>query len=434
MYKLKYYLQNILNKNVFLITYLLSKIQSITFANILHQRFMSLLIKKTNSIYTTQFWLLCLSNFLFSASFQMIIPELPDYLAGMGGKEYIGYIIFLFTIAAGVSRPFSGKLSDTIGRMPVMIFGSLVCFVCGGLYPFLGSIGFFLFLRFIHGFSTGTKPTATAAYVADIIPENRRGEAQGVLGIFTATGMSIGPSIGSLMTEWFDIYVLFYSSSVVALLSILILLNMKETLPKEKKQPFSLKLFKIKWVDVFEPRVMRVFWMMLLVSFSSGVLLTLVPDQTKMLGIKNKGLFFTIYTIASVMVRLFFSKVSDKKGRMPVMKISVTMLVLAMLTIAVSNDIWGFTIAAILFGFSWGFNTPTLTAWTVDLSDPNYRGRAIATMYIALEAGIGLGAYCAGEIYQGVVERLHISYWLAAFLAFVGLVLLFVFDKKKGLN
>jgi len=362
----------------------------------------------------------------------MIIPELPDYLSDMGGREYLGYIIFLFTLAAGASRPFSGKLSDSIGRMPIMVFGSLVCFVCGGLYPFLGSIGAFLFLRFIHGFSTGTKPTATAAYVADIIPESRRGEAQGVLGIFTATGMSIGPSIGSLITEWFNIQVLFYSSSVAALLSILILLNMKETLPKEQKQRFSLKLFKIKWVDVFEPRVMQVFWMMLLVSFSSGVLLTLVPDQTKMLGIKNKGLFFTIYTIASVVVRLFFAKVSDKKGRIPVMKISTIMLVLAMVTIAVSNDIWGFTIAAILFGFSWGFNTPTLTAWTVDLSDPNYRGRAIATMYIALEAGIGSGAYFAGEIYQGIASKIQYSYWLAAFLALMGFVLLFVFDRKKA--
>ena len=49
--------------------------------------------------------------------------------------------------------------------------------------------------------STGTKPTATAAYVADVIPEDRRGEAQGSLGIFTATGMSLGPAIGSLLAS-----------------------------------------------------------------------------------------------------------------------------------------------------------------------------------------------------------------------------------------
>ncbi len=76
------------------------------------------------SIYTLHFILLCLSNALFSASFNMMIPELPAYLTRMGGADYKGYIIGLFTLMAGLSRPFSGKLTDTIGRAPVMIFGS----------------------------------------------------------------------------------------------------------------------------------------------------------------------------------------------------------------------------------------------------------------------------------------------------------------------
>ncbi|MEA5428878.1 MFS transporter [Arcicella lustrica] len=388
-------------------------------------------MEKQPSIYTTQFWLLCLSNFLFSASFQMMIPELPDYLGSMGGKEYIGYIIALFTLTAGFARPFSGKLTDTIGRVPVMAFGSIVCFVCGGLYPFVHTIAGFLLLRFLHGFSTGTKPTATSAYVADIIPEDRRGEAQGMLGIFTATGMSIGPSIGSYLTDWTSINVMFFTSSAFALLSILILLNMRETLPITQKEAFSLKLFKIGWKDVFEPRVIPAFTVMLLVSFSSGVLLTLVPDQTKLLGITNKGLFFTIYTISSLTVRLFFAKSSDKYGRIPILMISSAILVFSMVLCALTSSFWVFMLASILFGFSWGFNTPTLMAWTVDLSDEFYRGRAVATTYIALEAGIGLGALFAGQIYQGKVENIIIPYFLAAFFAFTSLVYLF-FKQKRG--
>jgi MFS family permease len=386
---------------------------------------------KTNSIYTLQFWLLCLSNFLFSASFQMMIPELPDYLASMGGKEYIGYIIALFTLTAGISRPFSGKLTDTIGRVPIMAFGSVVCFICGGIYPWVSGVATFLFLRFIHGMSTGTKPTATSAYVADIIPEDRRGEAQGMLGIFTATGMSMESTIGGYLTELFSINTMFYTSSSFALLSILILVNMKETLPKEQKQPFSLKLFKIGWVDVFEPRVVPTFLVMLLVSFSSGVILTLIPDQTKMLGMSNKGIFFTVYTIASLVVRMFFAKSSDKYGRIPVLIISSVLLAVSMLILGYANNFTALMIASILFGFSWGFNTPTLTAWTVDLSDERYRGRAMATMYIALEAGIGIGAVVAGKLYQGKVENLPYSYIIAAVLSLVSLVYLVILRKNQ---
>lgn len=102
----------------------------------------------------------------------------------------------------------------------------------------------FLILRFFHGMSTGTKPTATSAYVADIIPESKRGEAQGGLGIFTATGMSIGPVIGSFLAKELGLREMFWISSLFALLSILILTRMKETLPKSRKSqcPFrSLK-------------------------------------------------------------------------------------------------------------------------------------------------------------------------------------------------
>jgi len=68
------------------------------------------------SVYTVKFWMLCASSFLFSSSFNMLIPELPAYLSSLGGSGYKGYIIGLFTITAGLSRPFSGRLTDTIGR------------------------------------------------------------------------------------------------------------------------------------------------------------------------------------------------------------------------------------------------------------------------------------------------------------------------------
>ena len=264
---------------------------------------------KTNSIYTLQFWLLCLSNFLFSASFQMMIPELPDYLASMGGKEYIGYIIALFTLTAGISRPFSGKLTDTIGRVPVMAVGSIVCFLCGFLYPILTSVAGFLFIRLIHGFSTGFKPTATSAYVADLVPADKWGEAMGVHGVCFSTGLAIGPAIGSTLTDHFSINVLFYCSSLFALLSIVILARMKETLPD--KQKFKTEHLKIKRSDVMEWQVLPAALIVLFSYISYGVILTVISDWSKHLGTSNKGLFFMVFTLSSLLIRFVAGKVRD---------------------------------------------------------------------------------------------------------------------------
>jgi predicted MFS family arabinose efflux permease len=60
----------------------------------------------------------------------------------------------------------------------------------------------------------------------------------------------------------------------------------------------------------------------------------------------------------------------------------------------------------VVYGLGAGLNSPTLYAWTVDLSHPERRGRGIATMYIALEVGIGLGALLAGWIFDNQPGRL----------------------------
>ena len=180
-------------------------------------------------------FLLCLSNVLFSGSFNMIIPEMPNFLTSLGGEDYKGFIIALFTLSAGLSRPFSGKLADTIGRVPLMIFGTLVCVFCSLLYPLLTTVAGFLMLRFLHGFSTGFKPTAATAYAADIVPIHRRGEAMGIMGVSKKLGASMFPPLGSYLVLEFSIDVMFYVSSFIALVSIALLMGLKETLPDPQK-------------------------------------------------------------------------------------------------------------------------------------------------------------------------------------------------------
>jgi len=386
-------------------------------------------MSETKSIYNLQFGLLCLSSYLFFASFNMIIPELPAYLESLGGGEYKGLIIALFTLTAGLSRPFSGKLADKIGRIPVMIFGAVVCFLVGFLYPLASSVFLFLLLRFFHGFSTGFKPTGTSAYVADVVSATRRGEAMGILGLCGSLGMASGPAVGSLVANHFSLEMMFYTSSAVAILSVIILAGMKETL--EDKQAFRLSFLKLQKHEVFEPRVIAPCIVLLLTAFSFGIVLTITPDFSDSLGIQNRGLFYTFFTIASVAVRFFAGKASDKYGRIQVLRVSTSILVVAMLMLGFATSVEFFLFSAIVFGLATGMNTPTIFAWTIDLSHEKHRGRGMATMYIALEAGIGLGALFSGWIYANDPSRFVYAYGLGALLAVFGLVYLLFSARNK---
>ena len=352
----------------------------------------------------------------------MLIPELPSYLSSLGGAEYKGLIIGLFTVTAGISRPFSGKLTDTIGRVPVMAVGSIVCFVCGFMYPVLSSISGFLFLRLLHGFSTGFKPTATAAYIADIIPEKRWGEAMGVHGLCFSTGMAIGPAIGSALTSVYSLNVLFYCSSLFALLSIVILMNLKETLPN--KHRFSTEHLKIGRSEIIERQAIPAAIVTFLSYFGYGAIITLIPDWSHHLGMGNKGLFFMTFTVASLLIRLVAGKVSDKYGRVKMLKVSLIILVIALYLIGNAKTPFALLLASVVYGVGSGILSPAVSAWTVDLSHPERRGKATATMYIALEAGIGLGALLAGWLFQDVFSMVPTIFYVAAIIAFVGFIYL----------
>lgn len=371
-------------------------------------------------IYNTHFGLVCLSSLLFSASFNMLIPELPDYLSGLGGAEYKGLIIALFTLTAGISRPFSGRLTDTLGRVPVMAVGSIVCFVCGLLYPVLTTVSGFLFLRLIHGFSTGFKPTATAAYVADIVPRERWGEALGIHGLCFSTGMAIGPAIGSTIKIYSSMNMLFYASSVFALLSIIILFNMKETL--KYKQRFSLHILKISRKDIIAVEVLPAAVVTFLSYMSYGVILTLIPDWSDHLGIANKGLFFMVFTLASLLIRFVAGKASDKYGRLKLINIGLIFLIISLVVMAFSTSSEGLLLGSAIYGIATGIVSPALNAWTVDMSFPEHRGKAMATMYIALEAGIGLGALISGFIYQDELAKIPMLMYAVSGVTFLSLV------------
>jgi MFS family permease len=367
--------------------------------------------------------LLCLSGFLFFGSFNMIVPELPNYLTSMGGGEYKGLIIFLFTVTAGLSRPFSGKIADRVGRIPVMVIGALVSGIAAFMYPIMtGLIGFFA-LRFFHGFSTGFKPTGTAAYVADIIPANKRGEAMGIVGFFSSLGMAAGPSIGSYIAKYYSLNAMFYSSGAFAIMSVIVLVGMKETLQNREKLGF--KHFIIKKNEVFEPRVIAPSLMLMLSVFSFGAVLTIIPDLSDHIGMSNRGLFFTYFTAASLIVRIVAGKASDKYGRVPVLKIGSILLMVALVFIANAETEFIFTIGAFIFGFGIGICSPTIFAWTIDLSDEEHRGRGFATMYIALEIGIGMGALISGLVYQNDIQNVPAIFYLSALLVLAGFVYLF---------
>ena len=382
--------------------------------------------------YDRNFWLLCFSMFFFMASFNLIIPELNQFITLLGGKSEKGLIITLFTISAAVSRPFSGKLSDFIGRKRVMTIGMLVTLLVSLLYPFSMTVFFFLCLRFLHGFSAGFFPTGATALLTDILPKEKRGRAMGIWGTFISLGIGIGQGLGSIICQEFGINALFFVASGVALLSGLLIINIKETL--ENKNKFKLNHLRITIKDVFEPSVTPAAIVMFFSATCSGIIFVLTPDISKFLNIENKGWFFIFYVMTTIIVRLFFSSISDKIGRRKTLTIGMGFLIISMLLIGFSYSKLTYTLASIIFGIATGMTSPTLFAWTADLSHKDRRGVGSGTMFIALELGIMTGSLSTLLTYNNSLETIPLAFSVGSGLALTAFIYLIWHQKKRISN
>ena len=372
---------------------------------------------------------MCLAMFFFMTSFNLILPELNNYISILDGADKKGLIITLFTISAAISRPFSGKLADTIGRKKVIYLGIICSFFVMLIYPFSYSVLFFLILRFLHGFSAGFAPTGATALLTDLIPEKSRGHAMGIWGTFISLGIGVGQTLGSWIYLSFGFTILFLIGALFSLIAFILVFWIKETLVNQQK--FNFKLLRISWKDVFEPNVLPAAFVMLLSAMCSGMIFVLTPDLSTYLGISNKGFFFGIYVIATILIRLLTSSLSDRIGREKTLLIGCFILVISMLLVGTSNSIVSYIFAAIIFGIATGITSPTMFAWTADLSHEDRRGVGAGTMFIALEFGIMFGALLTLVSYDSTKSTIFLTFLIGAIMATIACIYLIVIIARK---
>lgn len=371
----------------------------------------------------------------------MIMPELPGFLTELGRPDLIGWIVGLFTVGAFLSRFLSGRIADRAGRKPVMLFGTWVTMIAGLCYIGVGTISgdavwsgipvavwAFLTLRLLHGMSTGFRPTGTTAFLTDITPLNRRGEALGYLGVAGNAGMAGGPAIGSWLTVEYGYDAMFMVSTLLGLVALLMTLRLPETLPAGRR---------VKWADlhVWKGDVMDLSsWPaalgLLPVAFAFGTFLTISPDFVGSLGYVYKGSFNTIIVFASISMRLIAGRASDRHGRVPLMLIGGALLAVGMFGLSIAESKATAALFGVVYGMSIGINMPTIMAWTADLAQPGKVALALGTMLMSLEVGIGVGAVWSGYQFQGDITAISGLYAMAGGLGLLGFVVLWIFRKR----
>jgi MFS family permease len=158
---------------------------------------------------------------LTSLALSMLMPSLDTSIANAGLPtlaaafdatfQQVQWIVLAYLLAVTTLIVSVGRLGDVFGRRRLLLIGigiftsaSLCCALAPGLGWLIGA-------RAVQGLGAAIMFALTVALVADAVPKTRAGSAMGLLATMSATGTSLGPSLGGLLIAqvgWPSIFVL----------------------------------------------------------------------------------------------------------------------------------------------------------------------------------------------------------------------------------
>ena len=184
--------------------------------------------------------------FIDLIGFGIVIPILPLYAEEFGPSPIVfGLLMASFSAMQFIFAPILGRLSDRVGRRPVLLV-SLVGSAVGYLiFGFAGSMVMLFASRIIDGISGGNISTAQAV-IADITTPEERAKGMGMIGAAFGLGFILWPAFGGLLVQvapWLP-GVAAAAASMTAFVMVLVFLPETvdpETRATARRHPLNLK-------------------------------------------------------------------------------------------------------------------------------------------------------------------------------------------------
>ncbi len=188
--------------------------------------------------------LIFMTVFIDLMGFGLVIPILPTYAQQLHASDFvIGLLIASYSVMQFIFTPFWGRLSDRIGRRPVLLISLLASFIGYMIWGFSGSLIGLFASRIVAGFGNANIAVAQA-YITDITTKENRARGMGMVGAAFGLGFVLGPALGSALVQYGLQTVGFFAAAFSLLDLILTFFLLPE--PKERgnfgKERFGLGL------------------------------------------------------------------------------------------------------------------------------------------------------------------------------------------------
>nr|WP_309143113.1 MFS transporter [Domibacillus sp. A3M-37] len=309
--------------------------------------------------------------FLVMVGFGIIIPVLPFYAENIGASPAeLGWLMAVYSVMQLLFAPVWGRVSDRIGRKPVMMIGIIGLALSFFLMAVSSSLWMLFAARIIGGFLSAANMPTVMAYVADVTTPEDRGKGMGIIGAAIGLGFIFGPAIGGIFSKA-DLSVPFYIAGFSSLLTFFVVLFfLKESLPKEKRKT-SNESGTSRWLAFSGPSAI-LFLLQLFVSISlAGLEATFAyfAAQKAGLGTVELGYIFMIMGFAGAIVQGgLVGRLTKKRGEGFTIQLGIAISAIGFALILLTDDFATAALFLTIFGIGNGFIRPSVSSLITKIS------------------------------------------------------------------
>ncbi|MFD4815425.1 MDR family MFS transporter [Peribacillus butanolivorans] len=166
----------------------------------------------------------------------IVSTAMPAIVSDLGGFSLYSWVFSGYLLMNAVTVLIYGKLSDILGRKPVLLFGIIVFLIGSILCGFSNSMTELIIYRFVQGFGAGAVAPVASTIVGDIYKNEERARVQGYLSSVWGISAVIGPALGGLIVESLTWKLVFWVNIPLGLLSFVgIWFFLHENIEKKKR-------------------------------------------------------------------------------------------------------------------------------------------------------------------------------------------------------
>lgn len=358
--------------------------------------------------------------FMNLLGFGMVIPLLPFYARSFHAEPWQVALVFsAYAMGGFVGEPFWGRLSDRIGRRPVLM-STLACnCLCYGLMAFAPNIWAAFVIRLFGGMFAGNG-SVVQGYIADVTPATERAGKLARLGVAFNIGFIVGPSLSGLLAHpelgpaGFRLPFL-VASALGGLSALGVFLLVKESRTRRKGMS-QLSRFALFSRGIRHPVVGP----LLILTLASGFAFTGIESvfgfwgQARFhWGPRETGIVFGMVGVTNALAQWFATgRLSRHYGEARMLAVGMGLTVLAQLLLPFSWGLPSTIVFMSLMAFGQSVAFPNVGALISRVADPDRQGQALG-----LNNAMGALARFLGPLSSGLVfASLSIEgpFWLAS--------------------